>query len=307
MIAVIPWLSLILVSVGCFLLALSGLIQLVDWGTGLYGYLHRRLRPEVVRRIMAYQESQMDQPQSEREAISFKSLLVVGLENRTLWIALGILVALMVHDVMLSSVFLLLVPLSAELYRTQVHRQRNRRLDEDASNLVLQVEARYPLHRSLARTLAEALTTLSEGVVYRAVQACIHKLEMKTDIEEALEPLMRLGHPSLSRLTLALTHAQDTQQKIFLDTLNLLREEVESRMDLRRHARRSLTVVFLTTRALQAVLVIASLVVSLIPAWRSYYTSSPNHWMLMMVSLVVAGLGSLYVEIEMRQLEGRES
>ena len=199
---------------------------------------------------------------------------------------------------------MLLIPVSAELYRTQVQRRQQQKIDEDVSNLVIQVEARYPLNRSLIRTLKESLATLPDGVVSQALQVCIRKLDMNADTETALEPLRKLSHASLNRLTGVLVRAQDTRQEVFLDTLRLLREEVESRMQLRRHARRSLTVVFITTRVLQAVLVITFLVVGLFPAWRTYYTVSPRNWLGMIVALFVATAGSIYVELEMRDLEG---
>ena len=303
MITAVPWLSLLLVGVGGYLVAWTGLDILLDLTRGLAGYVQRRLRPRMMRRIMDYQVSQETQP-PQGEVFTTRNLFMLAIESRPLWIAAGVLLSLVVFDKIFSPLLLFLVPMSVELYRTQVHRRRRHRMDEDVSNLVIQVEARYPLSRSLSRTLKEALSTLPDGKVNQALTACIGKLDMNADIEDALEPLRNLKHPSLNRLTAALARAQDTQQEVFLDTLRMLREEVESRMELRRHARRSLTVVFITTRILQLVLVIASFVVGLHPAWRTYYTANPKNWLGMMIALFVATVGSIYVEMEMRQLEG---
>ena len=304
MITAVPWLSLVLVGVGGYLATWTGLDILLDLTRGLAGYVQRRVRPRMMRRIMDYQVSQETQP-PQGEIFTTKNLFTLAIESRPLWIAAGVLFSLVVFDKIFSPLLLFLVPMSVELYRTQVHRRRRHRMDEDVSNLVIQVEARYPLSRSLSRTLKEALSTLPDGKVNQALTACIGKLDMNADIEDALEPLRNLKHPSLNRLTAALARAQDTQQEVFLDTLRMLREEVESRMELRRHARRSLTVVFITTRVLQIVLVIASLVVGLLPAWRTYYTASPKNWLGMMTALFVATAGSIYVELEMRHLEGQ--
>ncbi len=304
MILAVPWLSLLLVGVSGYLLAWTGLEILADLIDGLTGYIRRRLRPRMIRRIVDFQLNQEHLPSSYEEVLTTRNLFTLAVESRPLWIAVGLLLALAVHDEILSPLLLLLIPVSAELYRTQVHRRRRQKIDEDVSNLVIQVEARYPLNRSLSRTLKEGLAALPEGVVNQALMVCIGKLDMNADIADALEPLRNLAHPSLNRLTAALARAQDTRQEVFLDTLRLLREEVESRMELRRHARRSLTVVFITTRVLQIVLVIASLVVGLFPAWRTYYTASPKNWLGMMVALFVATAGSIYVELEMRDLEG---
>jgi len=304
MILAVPWLSLLLVGVSGYLLAWTGLEILADLIHGLKGYVQRRLRPRMIRRIVDFQVSHEHLPSSQEETLTTRNLFLLAVENRPLWIAVGLLLALAIHDEILSPLLLFLIPVSAELYRTQVHRHRRQKIDEDVSNLVIQVEARYPLNRSLSRTLKEGLAALPEGVVNQALMVCIGKLDMNADIADALEPLRNLAHPSLNRLTGALARAQDTRQEVFLDTLRLLREEVESRMQLRRHARRSLTVVFITTRVLQIVLVIASLVVGLVPAWRTYYTASPKNWLGMMVALFVATAGSVYVELEMRDLEG---
>ena len=304
MILAVPWLSLLLVGVSGYLLAWTGLEILADLIDGLTGYIRRRLRPRMIRRIVDFQLNQEHLPSSYEEVLTTRNLFTLAVESRPLWIAVGLLLALVVHDEILSPLLLLLIPVSVELYRTQVHRRRRQKIDEDVSNLVIQVEARYPLNRSLSRTLKEGLAALPEGVVNQALMVCIGKLDMNADIADALEPLRNLAHPSLNRLTAALARAQDTRQEVFLDTLRLLREEVESRMQLRRHARRSLTVVFITTRVLQIVLVIASLVVGLFPAWRTYYTASPKNWLGMMVALFVATAGSVYVELEMRDLEG---
>ena len=304
MITAVPWLSLVLVGVGGYLATWTGLDILLDLTRGLAGYVQRRLRPRMMRRIMDYQVSQENQPSSQGEVFTPRNLFLLAIESRPLWIASGVLLSIVVFDKIFSPLLLFLVPMSVELYRTQVHRRRRHRMDEDVSNLVIQVEARYPLSRSSSRTLKEALSTLPDGKVNQALTACIGKLNMNADIEDALEPLRNLAHPSLNRLTAALAHAQDTRQEVFLDTLRMLREEVESRMKLRRHARRSLTVVFITTRILQLVLVIASFIVGLFPAWRTFYTASPKNWLGMMIALLVATVGSIYVEMEMRQLEG---
>ncbi len=304
MILMIPWLSVLLAGIGSYLLAWTGLEILVDIGPGLVRYVHRQIKPRVMFRLIEYREELGDSSAAQNDLFTAKNLFVISLESRPVWIASGFCVALVIHDVMLSPLLLLLIPLIAEFCRTHIHRQRRRHMDEDASNLVMQVESRYPLNRSLVRTLSEALATLPQGRVREALRACIRKLEMNADIDDVFEPLKRLSHPSLNRLAGALARAQDTRQEIFLDTLRLLRKEVESRMELRRQARRSLTVVFITTRVLQVVLVIAFLIVSLFPAWRTYYTGVPRNWIIMIVALSVAALGSVYVEMEMRQLEG---
>lgn len=56
-------------------------------------------------------------------------------------------------------------------------------------------------------------------------------------------------------------------------------------------------------RALQAVVVAAMTAASLLPNGRSYFVASSRNWMLFVGMLVVAALGSFYVEAELRLLE----
>ena len=165
MIFAVPWLSLLLVGVSGYLLAWTGLEILADLINGLTGYIRRRLRPRMIRRIVDFQLSQEHLPSSHEEVLTTRNLFTLAVESRPLWIAVGLLSALAVHDEILSPLLLLLIPVSAELYRTQVHRRRRKKIDEDVSNLVIQVEARYPLNRSLSRTLKEGLAALPEGAV----------------------------------------------------------------------------------------------------------------------------------------------
>ena len=107
----------------------------------------------------------------------------------------------------------------------------------------------------------------------------------------------------LARFAGLLADVQDTNQEVFLDTLRLLQEEVESRMELHQQSRQSLTLVRSTTRVLQVVVVAAALAASLLPNWRFYFVENMKNWMLFVSMLGVAALGSFYVEAELRQLE----
>ena len=88
-----------------------------------------------------------------------------------------------------------------------------------------------------------------------------------------------------------------------MKTLEILRKEVEGRMDLHRQARQSLTLVRSTTRLLQGVAVAAMIVASLLPNWRYYFIASPQNWLLFLGMLVIVLLSTFYMETEMHQLE----
>ena len=136
-----------------------------------------------------------------------------------------------------------------------------------------------------------------------AVEDSLRRLGMNQEPDRALESLRALRYPALERFARLLAVAQDTNREVFLKTLEILRREVEGRLDLGRQARQSLTLVRGTTRLLQAVAVTAMAVASVLPNWRAYFMAGFQHWLLFAGMLTVTLLSSFYMEAELRQLE----
>ena len=242
---------------------------------------------------------------SLEESARNKALLTLaGLTQwRPFWIFLSILAALVLADSLRSPLALSVVLAGGELYRSASRSHRMQHLNEDASNLIVQFTSRYPINRSLGKTLKDVSSALPGGEVRSAVEDCLNRLQMNQKPGEALKLMKALDYPALNRFARLLGNVQDTNQDVFMKTLEILRKEVEGRMDLHRQARQSLTLVRSTTRFLQAVAVAAMAVASVLPNRRTYFISSPQNWLLFLGMLAVALLSSFYMEAELHQLE----
>ena len=296
------WVILALFGIGLYLAAHLVLELAADLLGGIAGLVRRRLQPAAVQRLLALVQEEAHPAQkitrlTPRLALSGLTLW------RPFWAAAGILAALLLSDSLFSPLALVVILVGGELYRSTFISRRTARLNEDAGNLIIQVVSRYPINRSLSKTLKDAADTLPDGEVRRAALEATARLGMNQASGEALQPLRAVRHPVLTRLAVLLSNVQDTNQDVLMRTLELLQEDVQSRLGLRQQARQSLTTLRGTVRILQGVVVAAMIVAGTLPAWRFYFTSSPKNWALFIVMLATATLGSLYVESEMRQLE----
>jgi len=231
------------------------------------------------------------------------SLLLGLMQWRPFWIAGAVLAALLLGDSLRSPLAFAVILTVGELYRSAYRSRRLQRMNEDSSNLIIQFASRYPISRSLANTLRESTKTLPGREVRRAVEACLARMATNQELSEALLPLQTIRYPALERFARVLSGAQDTNQDLFIKTLDILRAEVESHMDLHRQARQSLTLIRGTARILQAVVVIAMIIASVLPNWSHYFTASGKNWLLFIGMIATSMLGSFYVEAELRQLE----
>ena len=297
------WIVTLLFGIGLYLTCRQLIEIAVDLIAGLADLVRRAWLPRAAHRLLALQDAASNPAREEKEGFSVPALARNLAQWRPFWIALAALAALLLFDPLLSPLALSVILAGGELYRAQVRSQHLRRLDEDAANLIVQFSSRYPINRSLLRTLNDAVSTLPDGAVRRAAMNCVARLSMNQETAKAVGPLRDSGHVVLARFAGLLADVQDTNQEVFLDTLRLLGEEVESRMELRQQSRQSLTLVRSTTRVLQVVVVAAALAASVLPNWRFYFVENARNWTLFVSMLGAAALGSFYVEAELRQLE----
>ena len=295
--------AIVLFGLGAFLLVQQVLEILSDLITGLAGLLLRRFRPVALRRLVEFQQKTDASLEEKKNAISLPGLLSSLSRWQPFWIVLAALAALILIDPLRSPLAFALILTGGELYRSTFRSIRLQKMNEDASSLILQFASRYPMSRSLAKTLKDTSASLPGGEVRGAMEACLRHLQMNQKVSEAMKPVQRLGFPVLSRFGQVLASAQDTNHAIFMKTLEILRNEVEGSLDLHRQARQSLTLVRSTVRVLQVVAGLALAVASTLPNWRTYFLADSKNWMLFIGILAIAVLGSLYVEAEMRQME----
>ncbi|MCG2739625.1 MAG: hypothetical protein L6300_05230, partial [Syntrophaceae bacterium] len=169
------WTTVFLFGAGVYLLSRQALDLILDVSTGLIGYIRRQLQPRVMWRLLTViQEDPTRQAvQKQGERISARLLLYSLSRLRVAWIAVGVLAALLLSDAMLSPVALTAILVTGELYRAQLYHQRMGRLNEDVGNLVVQFQSRYPLNRSLVKTLQEAANVLPNGETRSAVESTL--------------------------------------------------------------------------------------------------------------------------------------
>ena len=297
------WMLAGLVCVGLFLVLRQLLDIVADLSSGLAGTLRRRWLPGAARRLLAFQGTSPEPREKKGDVISLRVLLESLVMWRPTWITAGTLAALLLADRLLSPLAFTVIAVAGELFRSQRRAAQLRKLDADAAHLIVQFHSRYPLNRSLQRTLNDSISILPTGSIRRAAAECLARLNMNQKALDAVQPLREIRHPVVARFARLLADVQDTNQEVFLDTLRLLKEEVESRMELHQQSRQSLTLVRSTARVLQAVVVAAATAASLLPDWRLYFVASSRNWMLFLGMLGVAALGSFYIEAELRQLE----
>jgi hypothetical protein len=295
------WIVPILVGIGVFLLAYQVLDAASDLVGGLVILVRRRFQPLAARRLRDLQV--LSDSESQANISQRKATFLGLLQWRPAWMVAAILVALLLFDPLLSPLALTVILIGGELYRSTYRSKRMQKLNEDAGNLIVQFASRYPISRSVTRTLSDSLSALPGGEVRRAIEACLAGLRMNQDMKKVFEPLERLNYPALGRFAQLVTAVQDTNQDVFLATLDVMKGEVEGRLDLHRQARQSLTLVRGTTRVLQAVVLGAAAAASTLPNWRIYFVASAHNWLLYILMLAIVALASLYVEAELRQLE----
>ena len=171
-------------------------------------------------------------------------------------------------------------------------------------NLIVQFASRYPITRSLVHTLQNACKSLPGGDVRRSVEACLARLSTNQKLAEAMAPLQSLKYPVLERFARLLAGVQDTNQDIFIKTLEILPRgsgsedgttqsgAAVSDPDSGHHANSP-------GRCGMAAMTVAAV----LPNWRLYFTGNEKNWLLFVGMIITAVLGSLYVEAELRQME----
>jgi len=296
------WLLPPLFGLGIFLLAHQILDVVADLAVGLAGLLRRRLEPAAVRRLKEFQ--QLSGIRSQDSAGGRRRATFLGmLQWRPFWIAAASVAAAVLWDPLYSPLAAGTIFVGGELYRSATRSKRTQRLNEDAGNLIVQFASRYPIARSVDKTLREACTTLPGGEVRSAVEGCLARLQMNQEMSQVTEPLERIGYPALTRFARLVTVVQDTNQDVFIKTLEVLKNEVEGRLSLHQQARQELTLVRGTTRSLQVVVVGAATISAVLPNWRIYFVQNAANWLLYFGMLAIVAVASLYVEAELRVLE----
>jgi hypothetical protein len=90
---------------------------------------------------------------------------------------------------------------------------------------------------------------------------------------------------------------------VFIDLLNQLRKDTESRRELQQRVRRDLTLESATITILQVVMIISLVAVVLIPSWREYYVGTIGNRVVYLLLVGLGIVGTVIGENEIRYLE----
>lgn len=296
----ILWPATILVGLGVWIFASRALVFLEDLAFGSLSLLRRLLRP----RLSAWLNDFQGEPAPvDRRAAAPRLVLSRLLDLSWAWVLLSLCGAIFLHDPMLSPVILAGLIVVGEVIRSERRQRRLACLNEDAGRLIVQFESRYPLLRSISRSLEKSLESLPERELRWTLRRCLQEIRVGREFREALDGMRKLPVPSLGQLTVVLIGAQEASPEVFAESLQMLRRDVEDRSLLHNQVRQSLTLLRGTLRILQIVLFLALLAASCLPAWRYYFLSSPVNWIKLLLALLVGVVSSLYVEAEIRFLE----
>jgi hypothetical protein len=296
------WSASALVGLGLWILSRLFLSSLADLGFGLLNRLRRLLRPRLAGWLSEFRGEASYSQETVLQVLPgliFSRLLDLPLA----WTLFSLVLASVAHDRMFSPVLLTFGMILGEVVRSERSQRRRMQLNDDASRLIVQFEARYPLLHSVRNTLEKSTESLPERELRRFVTGCLQKIRVGKPIPEALAGLKKLPVPSLGQLAVVLSAAQEASPEVFLESLQMLKRDVEDRLLLHNQVRQSLTLLRGTVRILQIVLLLSMLAASSLPSWRYYFVSDPANWVKLLLALLVGAGGSLYVEAEIRLLE----
>ena len=173
-----------LFGLGACLLAWQAFSLLADILTGLGRLLEHKLRPLALRRLAEFQElggKANDTPETSRRVVLTGMLLW-----QPFWFIAGVLAAAIMADQMRSPLAFALILTGGEVFRSTARSKRMQAMDEDASSLIVQFTSRFPISRSISKTLRNAAETLPARDVRMAVEACLARLALSKPLDESM-------------------------------------------------------------------------------------------------------------------------
>ena len=174
----IYWIGTLLFGLGLYLIFQEAFGFAAGLLVGFAGYLRRRFAPRTFQRLLKLQAQDDSSQKQNQGGLSIRRLLYGLGQLRITWLVLAVLAALILMDKMLSILALVVLLVGGELYRSQAFSRRAAKLNEDSGNLILQFESRYPVSRSLTKTLRDSAASLPGGGVREATEECIARLSM---------------------------------------------------------------------------------------------------------------------------------
>lgn len=283
---------LLLVSLACwitgvFLLLFSTLVTAVEvtlklWRRTFASWAERRLRNMGV----IQEKTSPEQPEWNWKRLALL-LAIPGL-------------ALVLHDILLSSLVLGMGAVLLAWSRFQQKQAERAQINEDAETVALQIRSLMSVDHSLLNALTRV--QLPTGVMNRAIGQVASRLRMHQAPLQAAQALKGLPGTVTSRLSAIIAHNARLTDAVQDGLLLSLEQEAHRQKLLRAKTRQTLSLVRGTIRLLQAVVVSALGFVLASPAWRDFFLQDIPRQVLLVVMLAGIVFASLYFEVEVHQL-----
>ncbi len=289
-------------GIGFFLFGHSLLLLLEDIFFGLWEWLIRTLRPGANRLRDLAREARSPKMVQTRYKRNFVQLTLLAVLRYPFPILVAVLLGIWVWDWMLSPLMVVVGAVISSALFARMSRRFYHQLTDELEMLILQFVSRYPLRNSVATALAEAADLIPKGLLRDAATGTATRLKLQ-DSGNPYRDLLAIPHPVARRFAGVLMRAGFASPEVFLDLLNQLRKDTESRRELQQRVRRDLTLESVTITILQVVLVISLVAVILIPSWRVYYIGSIANRVVYMIMVGLGIIGTMIGENEVRYLE----
>ena len=213
--------------------------------------------------------------------------------------------AVVVHDFLLSPLVLLFGGLLFFWLRYQANQTDRNRINEDAEIASLQLRSLMEVDHSLLSAIKGI--DLPHGKMKQAFYELADRLQMRQPPDHAVQSLRILPGKVTARLAVLIANSAHITDDIQSSLLIGLEQEAHRQKLLRSKMRQTLALVRGTIRLLQGVAAAAMGFVLLSPIWRSFFLQDVSHRTLLTSLLVCAVLASLYFEYEVYQLGSGEA
>ena len=277
----------VILAGGVFLALYNVLLSLIEilvklWRKTFVSWAGRRLRAMGVIQ---------EEPYKARGELDWKRLALL--------IATPLL-ALTVHDLMLSPIVLGIgIAIFTWVHFQQQHLKRAQ-INEDAESVALQMRSLISVDHSLLSALAQI--KLPIGVMRNAIGQVASRLGMHQPPAQAAQALKGLPGNVTSRLSALIAHHAQLTEDVQDGLLVSLEQEAHRQKLLRSKTRQTLSLVRGTIRLLQGVVAGSITFVMLAPAWRDFFLQDISHRVMLAVMICGVVLASLYFEYEVYQL-----
>jgi hypothetical protein len=289
-------------GIGLFLSSHSLLLLLEDLMFGVWDWLMRMLKPRAARLRDLAQEARSPKVAQTSYGRDFVSRTALSILRYPFPILAAVGLAIWVRDWMISPIIIVAGAVVSSALFARLSRRFYNQLTDELEMLILQFVSRYPLRNSVATALSESADQLPAGLLREAAGGTATRLKLQA-AGNPFRDLIAVPHPVARRFAGVLMRAGYASPEVFLDLLNQLRKDTESRRELQQRVRRDLTLESATISILQVVMVASLTAVIVIPSWREYYIGTIGNRVVYLMLVGLGILGTVIGENELRYLE----